>query len=76
MIRLTVPSLPMLMFAFDQMDPGKHYPRSIFQVSGDPTAGRILDEEHKAYPEALRRLLSEPWRVAGRRLLFGEAAGE
>ena len=30
-----------------------------------------LIEEHRAYPEALRRLLSEPWRVAGRRLRFG-----
>ena len=37
----------------------------------DALAARILAEEHRAYPEALRRLLSEPWRVAGRRLLFG-----
>lgn len=34
-------------------------------------AARILIEEHRAYPEALRRLLTEPWRVEGRRLLFG-----
>jgi phosphoribosylglycinamide formyltransferase-1 len=34
-------------------------------------AERILSEEHRAYPEALRRLLSEPWRVVGRRLVFG-----
>lgn len=34
-------------------------------------AARILIEEHRAYPEALRRLLSEPWRVVGRRLRFG-----
>lgn len=34
-------------------------------------AARILVEEHRAYPEALRRLLAEPWRVAGRRLRFG-----
>lgn len=33
-------------------------------------AERILAEEHRAYPEALRRLLTEPWRVDGRRLLF------
>ncbi len=33
-------------------------------------ASRILAEEHRAYPEALRRLLTEPWRVEGRRLLF------
>ncbi len=34
-------------------------------------AARILEQEHQAYPEALRRLLTEPWAVRGRRLLFG-----
>ncbi len=34
-------------------------------------AARILEEEHRAYPEALRRLIAEPWRVEGRRLVFG-----
>jgi len=34
-------------------------------------AARILAEEHRAYPEALCRLLSEPWRIEGRRLRFG-----
>lgn len=33
-------------------------------------AARILTEEHQAYPEALRRLLSEPWQIEGRRLRF------
>jgi phosphoribosylglycinamide formyltransferase-1 len=33
-------------------------------------AGRILEQEHRAYPEALRRLLTEPWEVVGRRLVF------
>ncbi len=33
-------------------------------------AARILEQEHLAYPEALRRLLSEPWEVRGRRLVF------
>jgi phosphoribosylglycinamide formyltransferase-1 len=33
-------------------------------------AGRILAEEHQAYPEALRRLLTERWEVRGRRLNF------
>lgn len=37
-------------------------------------AARILAEEHRAYPEALRRLLVEPWRVEGRRLRFGSGA--
>jgi phosphoribosylglycinamide formyltransferase-1 len=31
---------------------------------------RILRQEHRAYPEALRRLLTEPWDVVGRRLVF------
>ncbi len=34
-------------------------------------AGRILEQEHLAYPEALRRLLTEPWHVDGRRVVFG-----
>jgi phosphoribosylglycinamide formyltransferase-1 len=34
-------------------------------------SARILEQEHRAYPEALRRLLTEPWKVAGRRLVFG-----
>jgi len=34
-------------------------------------SARILVEEHRAYPEALRRLLSEPWRLRGRRVVFG-----
>lgn len=37
----------------------------------DQLAARILTEEHLAYPEALRRLLTEPWRLEGRRVLFG-----
>jgi phosphoribosylglycinamide formyltransferase 1 len=36
----------------------------------DTLAARILEQEHQAYPEALRRLLTEPWRIEGRRLLF------
>jgi phosphoribosylglycinamide formyltransferase-1 len=33
-------------------------------------AARILEQEHRAYPRALRRLLTESWRIEGRRLLF------
>lgn len=36
--------------------------------------GRILRQEHELYPEALRRLLTEEWRIEGRRVLFGPAA--
>jgi len=38
----------------------------------DSLAARILEQEHRAYPEALRRLLTEPWRIEGRRLVFGQ----
>jgi len=40
-------------------------------INVDSLADRILVEEHKAYPEALHRLLSEPWTIAGRRVVFG-----
>lgn len=33
-------------------------------------SARILAEEHKAYPEALRRLLTERWNIEGRRIVF------
>lgn len=36
-------------------------------------AARILEQEHRAYPEALRRLLTEPWDVEGRKLVFRPA---
>lgn len=33
-------------------------------------SARILTEEHKLYTEALKRLLTERWRVVGRRVVF------
>jgi len=33
-------------------------------------SARILVEEHKIYPDALKRLLTERWRVEGRRVVF------
>lgn len=36
----------------------------------DRLAARILVEEHRAYPEALHRLLAGPWRIVGRRVVF------
>jgi phosphoribosylglycinamide formyltransferase 1 len=32
-------------------------------------AARILEEEHRAYPEAVKVLLDGGWRVEGRRFL-------
>ena len=47
--------------------------RAVPVLDGDDEAAlaaRILVEEHRAYAEAVRRLLSEPWRIEGRRLVF------
>jgi phosphoribosylglycinamide formyltransferase-1 len=38
--------------------------------TADTLSARILEQEHVAYPEALRRLLSERWSFAGRRVAF------
>jgi phosphoribosylglycinamide formyltransferase-1 len=46
--------------------------------TADDLAERILEQEHQAYPEALRRLLGTPWHLEGRRLCFdgpGEGTG-
>jgi phosphoribosylglycinamide formyltransferase-1 len=44
--------------------------------TADDLAGRILAQEHQAYPEALRRLLTESWVVEGRKVVFGMAGAE
>ena len=58
----------------DELDHGPIVVQRAVPVRRDDTAeslsARILVEEHKAYPEALRRLIAERWRVEGRRLLF------
>ncbi len=58
------------------LDSGPIVVQRAVEVRDDDTpealAARILVEEHRAYPQALRRLLTERWSVAGRRLLFGE----
>jgi phosphoribosylglycinamide formyltransferase 1 len=38
-------------------------------------AGRILVAEHELYPQALRRLLAEEWRIVDRRVVFATHAG-
>ena len=51
--------------------------RAVPVLDGDTAeslAARILEQEHRAYPEALRRLLTEPWRIEGRRLIFGDGS--
>jgi phosphoribosylglycinamide formyltransferase-1 len=49
--------------------------RAVPVLDGDTPrtlAARILEQEHRAYPEAMRRLLTGPWRIEGRRLSFQE----
>lgn len=51
--------------------------RAVEVLDGDDEeelSERILAEEHRAYPEALRRLLTEVWSVEGRRLVFSGRA--
>jgi folate-dependent phosphoribosylglycinamide formyltransferase PurN len=36
---------------------------------------RIHEAEHALYPVAVRRFLTEPWRVDGARVRFGEGPG-
>lgn len=38
--------------------------------TAESLAARILEQEHLAYPAALRRLLTRPWRLDGRRVVF------
>ena len=39
--------------------------------SEETLSARILEQEHRAYPEALGKLLTLPWRIEGRRIVFG-----
>ena len=47
--------------------------RTVHVLDGDTAetlSERILEEEHVAYPAALRMLLTRPWRLEGRRVIF------
>jgi phosphoribosylglycinamide formyltransferase-1 len=56
------------------LDSGPIVVQRTVPVADDDTpetlAERILAAEHQAYAEALSRLLTEPWEVVGRRLVF------
>ena len=62
----------------EELDNGPIVVQRVVEVragdSPETLSARILAEEHRAYPEALQRLLTEPWAVAGRRLVFGGPA--
>lgn len=59
----------------DGLDSGPIVVQRAVPVLDDDTAetlaARILEQEHLAYPEALRRLLTERWTIDGRRVVFG-----
>ncbi len=58
----------------EEVDAGPIVVQRAVPVRDDDTAeslaARILTEEHKAYPEALKRLLEGRWEVVGRRVVF------
>lgn len=58
----------------EELDHGPIVAQRAVAVHDDDTAeslaARILAEEHKLYPEALKRLLAESWEVEGRRVRF------
>jgi phosphoribosylglycinamide formyltransferase 1 len=62
-------------FVTSQLDAGPIVLQRAVPVGDDDTpealAARILAVEHELYPEAIRRLLTEAWRLEGRRILFG-----
>ncbi len=58
----------------EQLDAGPILGQRVVEVRDDDTgetlAARILVEEHQAYVEALKKMATRPWRVAGRRVVF------
>ncbi len=62
------------------LDSGPIVEQRAVQVADDDDeaalAARILRQEHRAYPEALRRLLGRAWRVEGRRVRFEDEIEE
>lgn len=61
-------------FVDEHLDHGPIVMQAAVAIEPDDTAdvlaGRILKEEHRIYSESLRRLLTGPWRIEGRRVVF------
>ena len=61
-------------FVDEHLDHGPIVTQAMVPVAPDDTAdslaARILAEEHRIYGESLRRLLTEDWRIDGRRVVF------
>jgi phosphoribosylglycinamide formyltransferase-1 len=62
----------------ESLDQGPIVDQAVVEVRDDDTLetleARIHDAEHRLYPRAVRRFLSEPWRRVGRRIVFGAGA--
>lgn len=60
----------------EDLDSGPIVAQKVVAVRDSDTAeslsARILAEEHKLYAEALRKLLTERWKIQGRRIVFNE----
>ena len=67
-------------FVTPELDAGPIIMQAAVPVLEDDTAdtlsARILVEEHRIYPEALRRLIVDSWRIDGRRVVFGESVAQ
>jgi phosphoribosylglycinamide formyltransferase-1 len=61
-------------FVTPELDAGPILLQAAVPVERDDTvdtlSARILAEEHRLYPEAIRRVLEEDWRIDGRRVVF------
>lgn len=64
-------------FVDEDLDHGPIVMQAAVEVAPDDTAdslsARILAEEHRIYSASLQRLLTEPWRLDGRRVVFSPA---
>ncbi len=64
-------------FVDEGLDTGPIVGQAAVAVAQDDDAGslaqRILEAEHRLYPESLRRLLTEPWHFEGRRVRWGSS---
>lgn len=62
-------------FVDEHLDHGPIVLQATVPVEAEDTvemlSARILREEHRIYTAALRLLLGRPWRIEGRRVLFG-----
>lgn len=65
-------------FVDEHLDHGPIVMQAPVAVAPDDTAEtlseKILAEEHRIYSASLRRLLTEPWRIDGRRVVFTPSA--